>query len=88
MKILLITYLVSIIYYFLGFILLGATIRSGVKKEGIKVQKYPFAELALAWARIIIIGLIPIINIIVGTIYIFSDKVKEVAIKKALERKI
>ena len=88
MKILLIIYLISIAYYFFSFILLGATIRSIIRKKNIKIQEYSFAERMLALTRAIIVGLIPVVNILFGTVYLFSDKVKEESIKKALERKI
>lgn len=88
MKILLIIYLASVIYYFLGFILVRATIRSDIKKEGIKIQEYSSAEIVLGWVRVIVVGFIPIINILIGSIFLFSDKYREESIKNARERKI
>lgn len=85
MKVLLIIYLITIGYYFLGLVLAIASILGAIKREGCKFQKYSTAELVVAWIRIIILGLIPIINIIFGSVYLFSNELKDAVLEQRID---
>ena len=85
MKVLLIIYLITIGYYFLGLILAIASIVSAARREGCKFQKYTAIEIMVAWIRIIILGLIPIINIIFGSVYLFSNELKDAVLEQRID---
>ena len=72
MKVLLIIYLASIAYFFIGFILLCANIVCRAKEEQLKVKKNNVAETIRTWLRIFILSIIPVFNLIIGTIFLFS----------------
>ena len=88
MKILLIMYLISIIYFFIGFFLLLATVLYRVKKEGLKFEKAGVAETILTFVRVIILAILPIINVVFGSIFLFSNDLQDVVMDKMREKSI
>lgn len=88
MKVLLIIYLISIIYYFIGLILLTAIIVYKARKEGLKVKKMGIAEKFRAWLRLILFAVIPIFNIIIGSIFLFSNDIENSTMDKLREESI
>lgn len=88
MKILLIIYLISIAYYFISLILLTAILTRKVKKEGLKLKKMGVAETIRAYLRLILLAAIPILNVIFGTVFLFSDTIQDVVMEKMREERI
>ena len=88
MKILLIIYLISIAYYFISLILLIAILTRKVKKEGLKLKKMGVAEKIRAYLRLILLAVIPILNVIFGTVFLFSDTIQDVVMDKMREESI
>lgn len=88
MKILLIIYLISIVYYFISLILLVAVLARKVRKEGLRLEKTGVAEKIRAYLRLILLGVVPILNIIIGTILLFSNTIQDEIMKKMREEKI
>ena len=88
MKVLLIIYLISIAYFFISFILLCAILVHQAREENIKVKKMSIAEKIRAYLRIILLAVIPIINVIIGTILLFSNTIQNEIMEKLREENI
>lgn len=88
MKVLFIIYLISIIYFFIGFfLLLGVTLYQ-VKKEGLKFEKAGVAETIQTFLRVILLAALPIVNVVFGSIFIFSNDIQDVTMDKMREKSI
>ena len=88
MKVLLIIYLISIAYFFISFILLTAILVHQAREENIKVKKMSVAEKIRAYLRIILLAVIPIINVVIGTILLFSNTIQNEIMESLREENI
>ena len=88
MKVLLIIYLISIAYFFISFILLCAILVHQAREENIKVKKMSVAEKIRAYLRIILLAVIPIINVVIGTILLFSNTIQNEIMESLREENI
>lgn len=88
MKVLLIIYIISIIYFIVNFFLLCAVITNRAKKEGLKFEKMSIAEIIQTYLRTIIFAIFPIFNIIVGTFFLFSNDFKDLLMEEMREKSI
>lgn len=88
MKVLLIIYLISIAYFFISFILLTAILVHQAREENIKVKKMSIAEKIRAYLRIILLAVIPIINVVIGTILLFSNTIQNEIMESLREENI
>lgn len=88
MKVLLIIYIISIIYFIVNFFLLCAIITHRVKKEGLKFEKMGIAEVIQTYLRTFIFAIFPVFNIIVGTFFLFSNDFKELILEEMREKSI
>ena len=73
MKVLLIIYLISIAYFFISFILLCAILVHQAREENLKLKKMSVAEKIRAYLRLALLAIIPVFNIILGTVFLFSN---------------
>ena len=88
MKVLLIIYLISIAYFFISFILLCAILVHQAREENIKVKKMSIAEKIRAYLRIILLAVIPIVNVVIGTILLFSNTIQNEIMESLREENI
>ena len=88
MKVLLIIYLISIVYYFISLILLAVILAPKVKREGLTLEKMGVADTIRAYLRLILIAVVPILNIIFGSIFLFSDDIQDIVLEKMREKNI
>jgi len=85
MKVLLIIYLISIAYFFISFILLCAILVHQAREENIKVKKMSVAEKIRAYLRLVLLAIIPVFNIILGTVFLFSNTLQTTLMEKLRE---
>ena len=73
MKIALIIYLLMIAFYLLGLALCIGEIVSTAKKEKLVVKKQNTFKTIRCWLALFLIGIIPIFNMGMGAVFIFTD---------------
>lgn len=88
MKVLLIIYLISIIYFLISFVILTAITTRRVRDEGLKFEKMGGAEVIQTVLRIIIFAIFPVFNLIAGSIFLFSDTMKGLVMNRLREKSI
>lgn len=88
MKVLLIIYLISIAYFFISFILLTAILVHQAREENIKTKKMSIAEKIRSYLRIVLLAVIPVFNIILGTVFLFSNTLQNRIMESLREENI
>ena len=88
MKVLLIIYLISIVYFIISYILLTAILTRRVRKEGLKFEKMGAAEVIQTFLRIIILAIFPILNLIMGSVFLFSNDLQDLLMNKMRKKSI
>lgn len=88
MKVLLIIYLISIAYFFIGFILLTAILVHQAREENLKLKKMGIAEKIRAYLRLALLAVIPVFNIILGTVFLFSNTLQTTLMESLREESI
>ena len=88
MKVLLIIYLISIAYFFISFILLTAILAHQAREENLKLKKMSVAEKIRAYLRLALLAVIPIFNIILGTVFLFSNTLQNRIMESLREENI
>ena len=88
MKVLLIIYLISIAYFFISFILLTAILVHQAREENIKVKKMSVAEKIRGYLRLALLAIIPVFNIILGTVFLCSNTLQNTIMKSLREENI
>lgn len=85
MKIALIIYLSMVAFYALGLILCLGEIVSIAKKEKLVAKRDNVFKQIRSWMGLILLGLIPIINLGFGAIFIFTDAYQKEVLNKIRE---
>ena len=88
MKVLLIIYLISIAYFFISFILLTAILVHQAREENLKLKKMSIAEKIRAYLRLALLAVIPVFNIILGTVFLFSNTLQTTLMESLREESI
>jgi hypothetical protein len=88
MKVLLIIYLISIVYYFISLILLTVILVHQAREENLKLKKMSVAEKIRAYLRLALLAVIPVFNIILGTVFLFSNTLQTTLMESLREESI
>ena len=85
MKIVLIVYLSMVAFYALGLILCLGEIVSVARKEKLVAKRDNIFKQIRSWLGLIFLGLIPIVNLGFGAIFLFTDAYQKEVLNKIRE---
>jgi len=75
-------YIGTIVFYWIAFITLAVELDGYAKRNNLTIEKQSSGEKFSGWVKGIVVGLLPVVNVVFAFMFLFSDSVRASAIRK------